>query len=344
MNCSICLCALNDYSLSVTSKALLLSTCKPTKVCVLSCGHLLHSACLLSYLTTTTVRRCPLCREEIPFVKGRANLIYLPNELLELESTNTTLAVQETPILESNRVIKLLHRDLNSRARQIEELQMEVEAYKYEDEPECDHTTINAEMNRLRECTFNTQRELTKMVEINAVATRECNESYIVIGDFRREISELQKRYINLSSKHQEVAERASSQDRRLKTILSLQSVSISSDNLSQKMKDLETHLETRDEMAVVFREISHRLEVSMKERDEFRERAYKLKGEKDALKIEVTKLKEIKVSVVPLRAPSTINTHTATIVKKGDFLAPGSMLGKRRAVENPFDFRVKKS
>ena len=125
---------------------------------ILHCGHLFHQKCLTELLKHN--QKCPNCRQKIEFIK-------LPAQLFKPATAIVSEMVQVDYLPSPKPQQDLLMRDLLNKAKQIEEMALEIEQLQYQIDDH-EESVTNEEFEHLQaRCTIlTTQNETLKIGQI----------------------------------------------------------------------------------------------------------------------------------------------------------------------------------
>lgn len=278
-SCSICL---ESLRLQIDSSTLCLVT-------ITTCRHVFHTSCISKHLENK--RTCPNCRAACT----NSNLIGIPNNILTI-----TKYVQE-PVIEfigaNTNNQSLLHRDLEARNMQIQELQMDAS----QDEEEIEYLTSeltnvrnalnlkDAEINRLKS-DFETRQ--SDLVTHKLVLEESVRKLTLNVNESNRKYKDLEKecllKYKGLENEYLHM-------ERRLKAYQMVDGIDIELPKVHEEwISGFETITmqNSKEDIYIFVKKIYFKLKESIDELHVFKSRAFKLNSEKKILVKEIDSLR----------------------------------------------------
>ena len=130
-----------------------------TQVCMLLCNHLFHSDCLLKHLNIK--RNCPNCRSLVAVDK----MIFIPDALITIDKVEQVIVDLERAKvgIPQDQALARLHKDLQRREDQIEELQLQLENRIYPSDDEDDILENRAELETTRFQNLELRNEILRL-------------------------------------------------------------------------------------------------------------------------------------------------------------------------------------
>ena len=190
--CSICCESVRTVpSIGEEVKTTLNLNQTPTKVCLLLCNHLFHSKCILMHLNHK--RNCPNCRSLVAADK----MIFIPDALITMEKVQTDFGDLNLKNvgLPRDMVLKRLHKDLQQREEQIEELELRLEHGQYLDDSGNENFEVRHELE--------TQR--LENIHLSAEVARVRNELGSVKIDLERSSMNVSKQRWQISQQESKI-------------------------------------------------------------------------------------------------------------------------------------------
>ncbi|KAJ3320460.1 hypothetical protein HDV06_005283 [Boothiomyces sp. JEL0866] len=281
-------------------------------------------------------QKCPNCRSNL------GKLIQLPDEffieLIVKEQDPFTPALVCNSILDSV-AIRRLHRDLDERQRQVEQLELELEDARcqIEDYQDSSDTLNEIEMEELQAQIFTLNRKLTNEEQRNATLLASCHKLESTVETLLVEKEKLARENIKCNELLQENAMLKAQlkqstnslklAENKLKAFCGLHSISLDKTDIEYE------HL-SRKELQELIVYNSQKLQTETREKEMFKEKFLKLKQHSESAKKEFdTKIKDlekVKENNIP-----PVNTLTIEKIQNektlGNICAPGSKNTKRK-------------